>query len=130
MGNIQKGSKVPFSLSVDGTSLGGSTLKDSDFKVDFYAKERKESQVTAFYTVEKADAVKDAESDNIYYMICDTTNLDLGTIGATLEVTYTDASTSEEAKEIITITTTDKIVERQQAPDEENQEEVVEQQGE
>lgn len=129
MGNIQKGSKVPFTLAVDANSLGGSSLKDSDFKVDFYAKEKKDSPVTAYYTVEKADATKDAESDNIYYMICDTTDLDLGTIGATLEVTYTDTNTSKEAKEIITLTTQDKVVERQQATDE-NEEEEVEQQGE
>lgn len=124
MGNIQKGSKVPFTLAVDANSLGGSSLKDSDFKIDFYAKEKKDSPVTAYYTVEKADATKDAESDNIYYMIVDTANLDLGTIGATLEVTYTDSNTSKEAKEIVTLTTQDKIVENQQ-PEEE-----VEQQGE
>jgi hypothetical protein len=114
MGNIQKGSKVPFTLAVDANSLGGSSLKDSDFKVDFYAQVRKEAPISAYFTVNKADAVKDAEDDNTYYMICDTTNLDLGVIGATLEVTYTDANTNKEAKEIITLTTQDKIIEKQQ----------------
>jgi hypothetical protein len=130
MGNIQKGSKVPFTLTVDANSMGGSSLKDSDFKVDFYA-QAKNSPITGYFTVLKADATKDESDDNIYYMVCETETLDLGTIGGTLEVTYTDPNTSKEVKEIITITTDVKIVERQQpAPQAEQQEEGVEQPGE
>lgn len=128
MANIQKGSKVKFTLAVDGNSMGGSSLKDSDFKLDFYAKENKNAEPTAYYTVNKADATKDEEDDNTYYMVCDTTDLDLGKIGATLEVTYTDEETSKEVKEIVTLTTDVTIIERQQPAEE--QEKEVEQGGE
>lgn len=114
MANIQKGSKVKFTLAVDGNSMGGSSLKDAEFKVDFYAKESKSSQVTAYHTVNKADATKDAESDNIYYMVCDTATLDLGKISATLEVTYTDTDTDKQVKEIVTLNSDVTIVELQQ----------------
>lgn len=128
MANIQKGSKVKFTLAVDGNSMGGSSLKDSDFKLDFYAKENKNAEPTAYYTVNKADAVKDEQDDNTYYMVCETETLDLGKIGATLEVTYTDEETSKAVKEIVTLTTDVTIIERQQPAEE--QEEEVEQGGE
>ena len=119
MANVQKGSKIKFTLAVDANSMGGSSLKDSDFKVSFFAKEFKNTDPTKFYTVNKADATKDAEDDNIYYMVCDTSELEYGAVGGTLEVTYADSDTGKNLTEIVTLTTDVTVVKALQEQEQE-----------
>ena len=120
MQNIGKGTKCLFNIGV--TGLGEMSLADNDvnFKVDFYARLKKDSVVTGHYSVKKSDTDKafpNQEDEDSYFVICDTTDLDLGTIGATLEVEYTDQDTSARLKELIPLTSQVNIVDAPQAPD-------------
>ena len=112
MSTVGRGTKIKISLEVNG--LGEKTLKDNDvdFKITFYAKNR-DSAVSGYYVVNKGDAGKafaSAEDENVYHIICDTTGLDLGTVGATLEVTYTDEDTNVELTEILQLTSDVKLI--------------------
>lgn len=117
---IGKGTKFLFSLGV--TGLGEMSLADNDvnFKVDFYARLKKDSVVTGHNSVKKSDTDKafpNQEDEDSYFIICDTTDLDLGTICATVEVEYTDQDTSARLKELIPLTSQVIIIDAPQAPD-------------
>ena len=116
---IGKGSKFLFLLAVNG--LGEMSLADNDvdFRVDFFARQTNDSAVKNFYTVKKSDAGKafpKEDDDDAYFVICDTTNLDLGTIGATLTVEYTDEDTNARLKEAIPLTSNVKVINAPVAP--------------
>lgn len=120
MQTIGKGTKFMFSIGV--TGLGEMSLADNDvnFKVDFYARQKKDSIVTGHYTVRKSDqdkAFPNQEDENSYFVICDTTGLDLGTVCATLEIEYTDEDTGARLKELIPLTSQVAIIDAPQAPD-------------
>jgi hypothetical protein len=116
---IGKGTKFLFCLGVSG--LGELSLSDNDvtFKVDFFARQTKDSPVRNYYTVEKGEAGKafpKEDDDDAYFLVCDTTNLDLGVIGGTLTVEYTDEDTGVRLKEIIPLTSQVTVVDAPQAP--------------
>ncbi len=99
MATVGKGSIIKFTLILNG-------LADAEFqgfKIDFYAKEKKESRISAYYTAESTDSekVKYNETDDNWSIIVDTEDLDTGTIGATLKVSYTDEATDKELTEIL-----------------------------
>lgn len=125
MRTIGKGTKIKFLLDVDGLS-GVSKLSETDnFRIDFYAKEKKDSTVTAYDTVMKDDSTRvkfiDEQPAAINgpgvqpftvencYVICDTSTLDLGIMYATLTVEYTDTATNAPLKEVLLLTTDIKI---------------------
>ena len=102
MATTGKGSKIKTIIAVDENSLGGKTLSDMGYKIDFYAKAKKESQVTGIYTVRDSDATTKVV-DNTIVSLCDTSTLDLGQLYATLTLTYTDADLNTQMKEVMTL---------------------------
>ena len=102
MATTGKGSKVKVTITVDENSLGGKTLADVDYKIDFYAG-KKEGPVSGMYTVKKGDPTTKVSGSNII-ALCDTTDLDLGKLYATLTLTYTDSDLNQELKEVMTLT--------------------------
>ncbi len=114
MATTGKGSKIKFTLNVDEASMGDKTLKDCDFKVDFYAttinSQGKPTTPTSIFTASKTgddlvNCVKDSEDDNTYYCLCDTSSLDTGKLAATFTVEYTDVQLEQKLKEVMTLTT-------------------------
>lgn len=111
MANIGKGTKMKFTLTVDETTLGGIPLAEvTNFKVDFYAQAKKDSEITGYCTVLKSEATFDAETGDAY-VVCDTSLIDLGQISAALTVEYADDDTSQTLKEVIPMTTDVRVVE-------------------
>lgn len=119
MATTGKGSKIKITINVNETSLGGKKLTDNDvtYKVDFYAKEKKESVVTGICTVNKGESGKAKETDYTISAVCDTTNLDLGTIYSTTTINYTDDDNFA-LKEVMTLTSDVKVVEVPEIPSE------------
>ena len=116
---IGKGSKFLFKLDVNG--LGELSLADNDvdFKVDFFARQTKDSQVKNYSSVKKGEAGKafpTDDDDDAYFVVCDTKNLDLGNVGGTLTVWYTDEDTEARLKEIIPLTSQVVVIDSPQAP--------------
>lgn len=89
MGTIGKGSKIKVTIDITEDSLGGKTLGNLDYRVDFYAKEKKDSNVTGFCSLEKGDPGIIVSGTQII-AACDTTGLDLGKLYATLTIGYSD----------------------------------------
>ena len=102
MATTGKGSKIKCTFAVDENSLGGKTLSEVDYKIDFYAG-KKDAPNPGMYTVKKGDATTKVV-DNTIIALCDTTNLDLGKLYATLTMTYTDSDLNLELKEVMTLT--------------------------
>lgn len=96
---IAQGSKQKFALGYDSNSLGGMTLADVDFKVKFFAKELRDSNVTGIYEVLKSQCT--VGDDGTYYPVCDTTGLDTGRLFAQLEVMYHDDDSNADLVEKI-----------------------------
>ena len=118
MATTGKGSKIKTVITVDENSLGGKSLSEVDYKIDFYAKEKKDSAVTGMYTVREGDATTKVV-DNTIVSACDTTNLDLGNLYATLTMTYSDSDLNLDLKEVMTVTFPDtKIVDAPLSSDE------------
>lgn len=91
MGATGKGSKIKITIDVNENSLGNMTLADVDnYRVDFYAQLKKDTPVTGFDTHQKGDATGIAIEGNQIIAVCDTTDLDLGQLYATLTIEYTD----------------------------------------
>lgn len=88
-------------LCFDINSLGGMSLDDVDFVVKFFAKEKRDSKVTGICTVNKSECTPSEDDANMYFVICDTTNLDTGDLMAELEVEYLDEDTNENIVEKI-----------------------------
>ena len=109
MATTGKGSMIKFTLNVDAASMGEKTLAQCNFKVDFYASLNKATP-TAVFTASKVGDVltncaKDAEDDNTYYVICDTTGLDIGKLAATFTVEYQDPELGQTLKDVSTLET-------------------------
>ena len=102
MATTGKGSKIKCTFAVDENSLGGKTLSEVDYKIDFYAG-KKDATNPGMYTVKKGDPTTKVSGSNII-ALCDTTDLDLGKLYATLTLTYTDADLNQELKEVMTLT--------------------------
>lgn len=105
-----KGSKIKFTLNVDAASMGEKTLAQCDFKVDFYAGNNTGSATPNIFTASKVGDVltncaKDSEDDNTYYVMCDTTDLNIGKLAATFTVEYTDTELGKTLKEVMTLNT-------------------------
>ena len=117
MATTGKGSKIKFTINVTETSLGGKKLTDNDvsYKVEFYAKEKKESAVSGICAVSKGESGKAKETDYTILAVCDTTALDLGTIYATVTINYTDGD-GFALKEMMTLTSDVKLVEVPEIP--------------
>ena len=110
MATTGKGSKIKFTLNVDESSMGEKTLAQCNFKVDFYATISGSATIPTIFTASKVgdvltNCVKDAEDDNTYYCMCDTTNLNTGKLAATFTVEYTDSQLGQTLKEVMTLTT-------------------------
>ena len=124
MATTGKGSKIKTVITVDENSLGGKSLSEVDYKIDFYAG-KKEGPVTDMYTVRKGDEGTKVV-DNTIVSACDTTNLDLGNLYATLTMTYSDSDLNLDLKEVMTVTFPDtKIVDAPLSSDEVDDQEVI-----
>ena len=117
MTNIGKGSKQEYGLTFGG--LANATL--TKYRVDFYAQQKADSEVTEYCVVEN-DNPEPLEGTDIYSVVCDTTNLDLGTLNATVTTEYTTAA-GIALKEISSLNLGDKIIEMKRKPDAEPVEE-------
>ena len=109
MATTGKGSKDKYTLSVDPASMGEKTLAQCDFKVDFYASLNNAMTQNVFTASKVGDVLtncaKDSEDDNIYYLMCDTSGLDIGKLSGTLTVEYMDSQLGMKLKEVMTLTT-------------------------
>ena len=109
MATTGKGSKDKYTLTVDAASMGDKTLAQCDFKVDFYASQKNTMTQNVFTASKVGDVLtncaKDAEDDNTYYLMCDTSGLDIGKLSGTLTVEYTDSQLGMKLKEVLTLTT-------------------------
>lgn len=114
MATTGKGSKNKYTLSVDPSSMGEKTLAQCDFKVDFYASLNNAMTSNVFTASKVGDVLtncaKDAEDDNTYYLMCDTSGLDIGKLSGTLTVEYMDAQLGMKLKEVMTLTTNDNVI--------------------
>ncbi len=112
---IGRGSKIKLTLTVGG--LGELSLDDVDFKVDFYAKQMRDSVVTGIYTVTKSGggAYMDEDDSSTVYVICDTNELDIGNLYATITVEYTDPETGAELKDAFPLDTDIVVVDAPQS---------------
>ena len=97
-----KGSKIKTVIELDENSLGDKSLSEMGYRIDFYARHRKECPVTGIYTVHDTDATTKVVGNAIISM-CDTTDLDIGQLYASLTLTYTDAELNTERKEVLTL---------------------------
>lgn len=114
MATTGKGSKDKYTLSVDPASMGDKTLAQCDFKVDFYASLNNAMTEHVFTASKVGDVLtncaKDVEDDNTYYLMCDTSGLDIGKLSGTLTVEYMDSQLGMKLKEVMTLTTDVSVV--------------------
>lgn len=102
MATTGKTSIIKTVITVDENTLGGKSLSEVDYKVDFYAQLKKDNRVTGIYTVRKGESTTKVIGNTIV-SACDTTNLDLGQLYGTLTMTYPDADLNLQLKEVITV---------------------------
>lgn len=116
MATTGKGSKIKFTLGVDAASMGEKSLEQCDFKVDFYAS-LNNAMTSNVFTASKVgstltNCAKDTSdtSGNTYFVMCDTSGLDIGKLAATFTVEYQDAELGKTLKEVMTLTTDINVV--------------------
>lgn len=115
MATTGKGSKIKFTLSVDESSMGEKTLAQCDFKVDFYTGPSNAPSSNVFTASKVGDVLTNCAKDevdttgNTYFVMCDTSGLDIGKLSATFSVEYDDQALGK-LKDVMTLMTDITIV--------------------